>query len=1035
MLDTLQNPQHINQSNQVPDLKIRFVSLLNNRMIKDMGEIRSLLRRKNFTSDYYEYKVTNTTFIRRLINANSKDGPAERVMVEEKININNNLKAIRQLNWRVLKDPENVLLVQINQVKGESCCLPLIFSNIYQNERNILVSGITKEMQVQLISKLDLNFQKIPKEMLDNPIIKKQILQRSRRKKGMQATARTLQDLLGLPKLISAKIINIAAGTHIQLTDAEVINIILLSDLVTRYSGVLRTFQNDVSARNGSVSLFTAQFVELTQNISTKNLISRLGDYLVDEEEGLNGTNSQNNAQLFSFIYKRLQHLDDKRIKIGDFHLTKSGLFNILKNMIIIARSQFDPDLWRQCLYFYKTDDDETSPQSNEIAINRLVAGIKKQIETHYEASSQSLMEVHLIHNIHNNTNCKRLLIGQMTLSKVELGIIKSKIAPILYKVDKNAKDRDAVRLFMDINYKSHQLVGSAHFASRAYGFLIGRRLRENVRKFLEPGLKSLLERFNKNFFDVFYQIVISEPGLPISRNQFADWLKYKQYFKDVAHLGYIKNKLEYSFDPLFTAPILSEKALSLFPATYSKHKFETDYIKSRKIFLNFIKKLNHSNEATNDNSILKIFLDLIEEGHYYFNAAYFRKQIKTTELYKIVVGVIGQACKGLAFKLEKQSFNNKVVIKIPFTFDPLLSFCSIFEIKLENKILYVHLIAVPVDSYEELNGLSKIISKNLSLLFKHEANKKIQKLLYAYNIIKEYKIISVDFFRYLSVIVIDRQLAYTVNKITQKSSQTPNYIKNHIRDRDKLIVGNIRDINIGGLIQNTKIAKKETTEFENLSSGQIIQGIIYYKSVNQGIRELKDLINQIQTLLDTIAVNKHDDDYNTFTKQIQKFKQLISTPVEDFNENIINLLSILSKKIQKTITHGEYNNGVLTSLRSDWTINFPAEDKKYYFYKNFISKESNQKSNLLLEIQKARDILSDVTRKPCWIFLPDSQKEHQLQHLVEIGVFFKEKNYKMAFYINIKSLSEDWIKELSTVFLPNYFFQLDGLIPIGRNS
>jgi hypothetical protein len=1035
MLEALQNSQHIDQSHQVPELKIRFVSLLDSRMIKDMDEIRSLLKKKKFTSDYYEYKVTNTTFIRRLINTNSKNGLAERVMVEEKININTNLKAIRQLNWRILKDPENVLLVQLNQVKGESCCLPLIFSNIYQNDRDILVSGITKAMQVQLISKLDLNFQKIPKEILDNPITKGQILQRSRRKKGMQATARILQDFLGLPKLISAKIINIAAGSHIQLSDAEAINIILLSDLVTRYSGVLRTFQNDVSARNGSVSLFTAQFVELTQNISTKNLINRLGDYLVDEEEGFNGTISQNNSQLFSFIYKRLQHLDDKRIKIGDFHLTKSGLFNILKSMIIIARSQFDPGLWRQCLYFYKPDDDETSPHSNEIAVNRLAEGIRKQIEIHYEASSQSLMEVHLIHNIHNNTNCKRLLIGQMTLSIVELGIIKSKIAPILYKVDKNAKGWDTVRLFMDINYKSHQLIGSAHFAARAYGFLIGRRLRENVRKFLKPGLKSLLDRFNKNFFDVFYQIVISEPGLPVSRNQFADWLKYKQYFKDVTHLGYIKNTLEYSFDPLFTDPILSEKALSPFPATYSKQEFEKDYLKSRKKFLGFIEKLNHSYETTNDNSILKIFLDLIEKGHYFFNAVYFRKQIKTTKLFKILVEVINQACKGLTFKLEKQSYHNKVVIKIPFNFDPLLSFCSIFEIKHENIILTIHLIAVPVNSYEELNGLSKIVSKNLNLLFKHESNKKIQKLLYAFNIIREYKIASVDFFRYLSVIVVDRQLAYTVNKITQNTNQTPNYIKNHIPDKDKLIIGNIRDVNIGGLIQNTKIAKKEITEFENLSSGQIIQGIIYYKSANQGIRELKDLINQIQTLLDTIAVNKHDDDYNTFTKQIQKFKQLISTPIEDFSENIINLLSILSRRIQKTITRGEYNNGVLTSLRSDWAINYPDEDKKYYFYKNFISKESNQKSNLLLEIEKTRDILSDVTGKSCWIFLPDNQKEHQLQHLMEIGTFFKEKNYKMAFYINIKSLSEDRIKTLSTVFLPSNFFHLDGLKPINKNS
>ena len=262
------------------DLKICFVSLVDARQIEGIDILRQVLERYHFTVENFEYKLTSKIEVRKPINPKIKNGPSEKVIVEERVNINTQLKTLRQLSWRVSKDPENVLLLQISRTKGESLCVPLIFSKILNDKKQILVTGITNRIKLQLTAKPDLSLKKIPLAILQNEACKIDLIKRSKRLKGMQAAMRELQEITSFPKDLKDKILGIITGKKIELTDAEAINLLLLSDLHNRYSTMFQNFQQEVVTQASPVPALTKQFIELTQGIKTSILVSKLAPYL-----------------------------------------------------------------------------------------------------------------------------------------------------------------------------------------------------------------------------------------------------------------------------------------------------------------------------------------------------------------------------------------------------------------------------------------------------------------------------------------------------------------------------------------------------------------------------------------------------------------------------------------------------------------------------------------------------------------------------------------------------------------------------------
>ncbi|MBU2512498.1 hypothetical protein KJ966_14275 [bacterium] len=1018
------------KGSEQPGMEVRFVSLIEKRQIQGIDLITDLLKKQDIGVDHFEYKVIKKSEIRRPINPKLKNSPTERVTVEDRINVNANLKTVGQLEWRVFKDPENILLLQLTRSKGEALCLPLFFDDILQKDHQILITGLTDAIKLQLQSKPDLKFIHVPEAIEKNPDAKEQLISRAARLKGMQATARELIDFPGLPEEISKKIALISSGKKEHLSDAQAINLILLSDLCNRYASAFQTFQNEIVERNTTVAVLARQFEIFTKKISTRFLISKFADFL-----GENADKCSNNQQIFTYLYQKLQQMEEKQIYVNKKLLDRKDLFKLLRSIVCIARSQFDPDLWKQCFFFLNPDDIQTIPEDNEKVIANLVAKLQGRLVTKETTASKDLMEIFFINNIYDYIVDKKISIAEEVISKPEADSLKSIIAPILHlKVKKSSNKGNPNRLFSEQNQGIQRLINPIHFVASAYGILIGQLLKENLKKFLVQDKKDLLERFGVHFFDILYEQAVFEKGINISRNQFAGWLEETQLLSKSEEFGYRSNTIELDFDKSLTHQILSGSGLTTFPPTFSNDDFEKEYVKHRNQYLMFFNKLKRSqNPQQTAFNATTVFLDYIAKGKYNLRSPSFRKHVSETFLYTELNEMIKEACVEIRSELAEEAVNKKIILQLPLKFCNLLFLGNTFEVPTGKFMVQVRVHAVSVKAMQEDDGIHYTFASNFSRILQESQSEKRTAIIQAMRILGEYQKISLEFIRFLSIVLLDRQLNRVF--IRQKLiNRDPRFLKFKMPDVDKLTIGSIRDINLNKIFQyNSAVTREENSKLLNQSFGEMIQSVMYYKSVEENLVDRIQIINEIKLMMNRFSKSlKASQEWKTYFSLASHIGDLISLPIASMQEKVIHTVMDMSIKLNRLVTKHEYKSSVIAILHAEWKRKNPEKGKQVYFYLPFLGDEAPAgKTNLLLEIRKARDLIKMLKMKRAIIFFPGATKEIQLNQMIEIKDFIEDKELNPEIYIEIKTLSEDKLRHLSKEFYPTTFFHIDKIEPV----
>ncbi|MCG8696807.1 MAG: hypothetical protein MI922_02040, partial [Bacteroidales bacterium] len=421
-----------------------------------------------------------------------------------------------------------------------------------------------------------------------------------------------------------------------------------------------------------------------------------------------------------------------------------------------------------------------------------------------------------------------------------------------------------------------------------------------------------------------------------------------------------------------------------------------------------------------------------LKKGNYNLRAAAFREAFKKNPVCVTLKDAVIQSCADIKFKLLDLSVANKIVIKIPLEFEPLLLLENLFVLSIEEQDIQLHLIAVPTESDSRLDSLSAVFSKNLRSLLSRSGLTGIKDLIRTMRILRVYQNTYIDFVKHVSISVIDRQINNTILKIRQQKNQTPNHIKYHFENFEKLFIGNTKALNLGKLVQYDG-GKKPKDTFYTLSTSQVLQAIVLYKSASNKLRDFKEDIERIQAILEQLS-RARDEDYNsiTYSKQIQKFEQLISAPVEDFNESYLNIITILAKKIKKTVSEGTSKKRSLSKLYSEWKKLYSDQPQRIDFFSPFLRNEDKGvEQKLFLEIGKAREVLMNIKRRNCLVFFPDKSQEDQLRFIAEIGSFLIERKYDVKTYVEISRVDKEQIEELSKVFYPGNFFRLERIKPV----
>lgn len=1023
-----QKSEAATQQSAAPELMIRFISLLDKRQIEGIDLITDILSKKNFSVDHFEYKVTKKTETRRPINPKFPDGPSERVVLEERINVNANLKTIRQLEWRVAKDPENVLLINLIRIKGEPFCLPLVFPSIFNGDHQVLVTGLNDAARLQLLTRPDLQFKAVPKVVAENPEFEEQLLQRASRAKGMQATARELLDFPGLPEAMAKKISEIATGKKETLTPAQSINLIILSDLVTRYQPVLQTFQNDTMTKAGTVTQLSKQFAELSEGIPTRDMVVKLKDYL-----GEDGIKAENNSQVFSFLYQRLQQMKDGKLFVKGALLDVKHLFSLLKSIICMHRSQKDPDVWEKCLFFLKPFDAPELIRKNMAAIYMMALASQKKILLSHAASNRSLMETYTVHNIHEFVLGKKAYISEDNLTEQEYNIIKNTIfARLSLRPVKTSRRKGRPDLFGDPNYGPAKLYNPLHCVAAAFGFLLGGLLKRNLEHFLSENSKSLMERFDKNLFDIFYEQGVQDKGLPISRVAFGKWLEASTPINKIDKRGFIKNDIESNYDPSLTPPILAGNAQSIFELEYSAEAYARDYLQKRMQYFGLLEKLKKMGSSGNDPSnAARVFVNCLNQGVYCVQSQRFRNLIKDTFLYQELERIITEACRTVEDKLDMIAVKDKVILKLPLKYESILSLGNTFVYATDKNALKIRLQVIPVKSIGEKMTVHHEFAAKFDELMQQTERPETKGLIQALRILGEYRKTSSDFFKYLTLTTLDRQMNLALKKIEENSGD-PVHLKFGMSDARKLIVGNMRSINLGCVLQYDQEKRRANKDpVDSQTFAQMLEGVLFWKSVKKDLEKRAETVSTIVNMLGRFSNTlKEGQEWKNYYKMTVRFNQLISQPVMKYSENVIEALTDLSGKMGRMVSKREYKDNAVAILFAEWKRKYPERVKDVYFYAPFVEDDTEAGSNVLQRLRSAARLARLLRTKSCMIFLVEATKQVQFRQMAEITKFLKDEGMKLDFYVETSTLDDDKINELSKSMLPKLFFNAGNLTP-----
>lgn len=1016
------------EKGNAPELMIRFVSLIDKRQIEGIDVITDILNKKNFQVDHFEYKVTKKTETRRPINPKFPDGPSERVVLEERINVNASLRTIRQLEWRVAKDPENVLLVNLTRAKGEAFCLPLIFPSIFKNDHQIMITGLNEASQLQLLTKPDLTFKVIPKIVSDNPEYKEQLLQRASRAKGMQATARELLDFPGIPKEMAKKISQIATGKKETLTPAQSINLIILSDLITRYLPVLQTFQNDITTKNGTVTQLSKQFAELTDGIPTLEMKRKLKDYL-----GEDGIKAENNSQVFSHLFQRLQQMKDGKLFVKGALLDVKHLFSLLRSMICLARSKQDPDVWEKCLFFLKPFDAPDLIRKNMAAVYMMALASQKKILLSHAASNRSLMETYTVHNVQDFVIGKRVYISQDHLTEQEFSIIKSAIFHQLgLKSVKTSKRKDRPDLFGDPNYSPAKLYNPLHCVASSYGYLLDGLLKKNLERFLEEDQKTMLARFDKNLFDIFYEQAVLQSGLPISRGVFAKWLEAQTPINRIDKRGYINNDLETNFDAALTPQILAGNGQSIFELDYTEKTFAKDYLEKRIKFFSVIDQIRRMGSAnTSPYNAAAVFVKFLDQGDYCLRSEQFRNYIKDTFLYEQMSRIVTEACNAIEDKLDQVAVRDKAILKLPLKYEAALSLGNTFVYASSSTSLKIRLQVIPVKSISEKMGIFHEFAAKFEESMQQAETPEMKGFIQALRILGEYHKAARDFFKYLTLSTLDRQINLELKLLTD-SSGNPANLKYGMSDAKKLVVGSMRNTKLGSILQYDQEKKRNSKDpVDNQTFAQILEGILFWKSVKQDLQKRSDNVIHVIKMLGRFSNTlKEGSEWKNYYKMAIRFNQLISQPIIKFSDNFTQALTDLSAKMSHMVSKREYKDNAIAILFAEWKRKFPKQVKDIYFYAPFVEDDNDSGSNVLQRLRSSARLARLLKTKECLIFLPEATKQVQFKQMNEITRFLRQEGYKLDYYVETSSLDDDKISDLSKNMMPHLFFESGNLIP-----
>ncbi len=1009
--------------------RLCFVSLLERRQVEGIELIRTLTESHGFEADHFHYHLSTKSEVSRPINPKNPQGPTKKVTIEEKVNVNGNLKGLRQFSWRAGKDPENILLLQVERPKSTNA-LPLIFEKIFESEGTVFITSAKKRVISQLCAKVDLEFLNVPAEIQENPELLEDLISRSGRTRGMQSTAREVADLSGLNPAVGEKLKYLIQGKPTPLTDGEAVNILLLADLVTRYQEILDNFQAEVTAKKSPVPALCKMFEDLTSGIRASYLLKKFHDFLPKDAK------AKTNAAVFNLLYHAIKQMDEGTFGKDPAKYNKGVLFTRLSGTVIFARSQYDPALWKKCTFFPPPDEEDVEEGTRETIIKEMITGLNAKILHSSQSGNKNARDIFTIHNLKNILNQRPAWVGN-GVNPVIKGMVQSAIAKELQlKVIPEKAPGKSYALFDLQAANPGQLSQSLHVLSASWGYYLSVRLDNAFEEFIKPGLEDLYKRFKGDFFDImFYQVVIAN-DLPMNRQKFGAWVAQKNLIPHLKEKGFITCDYDPDPCPIIKQEIWGGSGASLFDESYGIKNFAEDYSIFEQELIGFIARIEKmSAQDDHESNPAHYFLSLIKDGFFHFTSHDLRKKTRISLLYVELLEMVSSAAKTIMEPLEASCINRKCLLLLPEVLSPLLFIGNEFDLRGKGDSFRVHLLTLPVKAAGDLDGINKDFAEALVKALGQKDTHSRKALGQAFQILKEFQKIWKKFYAVLSLFTLDQLL--TSQKVLESASpaMTAAHLKNFIPDDTKIAIGTTKDIDFNKTC-NFKSSKRQgkATPIELVPANSSAQVLDYMSEAKKNVRDILATMAIVKNMLKRVAPNlKTSFEYKSYSKAILELEALLSTPVETINQKTLVLIERKGADIKSLADSSKRPDGIVFLIHKEWEEQNPNDAHKIMFY--LVITSENASNPMMVNLRGIVHFYQLFSDKKVVLFYPEQGKQNQAEQFVQLACFLNKFLPGKRLFLDSSSLDEDQIKSLSRYFDPTLQFQGARLEPLPRTN
>lgn len=1153
--------------------------------VEGMDDFISQFKETHATLEIIPFRYVIQRKSKRGIGGKFSQGISTEVTENVEINPNEDLFGLRRWLGTIRQDPSSLILLNITKIKEFNLAAPLIFSEMLKTGRPILVSGADSQVKAQLYSTVDPTFTKIPPEITQDPTLKTALLARVQRKKGFTQSIRHLLEFDFFPESIRERVNKInQGGDPTELSEAEIINLCILSDLTSRYRAVLAQFKEAMEKGSLQVPQLIAMFDLLTADFPVPHAVKTFQDFL---DEGVDPSKITSKSILFANIFQFISG-DDGSTRQGK--MDRLGLFHRkLTNVFVRHRVRVDPFLWKKSYFLTRREKTEQAVFEGLIPFYHLLEKTLKKGESaidddfkgmvakqtfelislansntskftaeadfaRYRAGNEALALFHkkngggldmtayqspqggpktieefssiflilplTIDDLKGLAARLRptLFFYQSLAKEIQKGTLdvmgnmakeKGKILRDIYIVnaisevvtypfhlgDKKLTNLERIgllslgqtRLGLDVTpnpvketsvglfttegeLPPNQLKNEPNMLRLAYTELLGIRLEKLVKKAVDKKIHFLQQTYGENFFEVIYNTSVTNNDLPLSRNQFAQFIKTRKIMGNLETKGWKHGNENDQKDPFLVFAGDPKELAKKKGQPTPLDNFEKTYTQAISKFRQWSAELKNTAESDprEENPYFLIW-NLFKQGIYNFSRneakVLFRKSIYYKHLQELIAKISSEN-----FTLFTQHIEGGgVKIYIPWKFSFLTLIGTRFGFLVGEDVIKYHLLPSPTDKPEELDEVSRILYEKLGEAFAAQDSPATQSLAKLGEVIEKSSAIWTGFSQHLTIALVDRVLGDTLIKDLVPGKIGPNNLW-FLPDSRKLCLG--RAVTSSQAVPFAKILQNpenmgNIVKYTRSSSTTLDEFTIQIHNIGRLQEELINVAGLTEDMLDIIQGLSHDrrdgPAIAKYEQALQQLARILNKPIRHLGEEDVQALHVVGKQIQElmqTFFNSPSTSKLKVTTRMQAELQARRSDAhhiKLNFTDQFVIDKTEikimakvKKGDETVKRQRKIEVESTAThqtlplrirdmirmeeilaQKRHIVFSPEGHKKKQVDYAMScIHILLALKGNATIFYVDTSGLAETQVQEMAKRVKPHNFFHMNEVRP-----